>query len=154
MIKVTILTIGKIKEDYIRQGINEYSKRLKPYCKIDFVELEPESFGRSDKIQKKEVENEKILKFISKNNKSWIVALHEKGEGISSLKFSNMINNTPKDLLFVIGGSLGLNEEVLKKANFQLSLSNMTFLHEIARLILVEQIYRGIMIEKGKEYHY
>ena len=112
-------------------------------------------FNDSNKDKTKKEEGEKILKFLEKKNRAEIFILHEKGSEYDSNSFAKVIKeNEGKEITFVIGGSLGFSEEVLKKYPKQISLSKMTFLHEMAKVILIEQIYRAITILKNKSYHY
>jgi 23S rRNA (pseudouridine1915-N3)-methyltransferase len=154
MNNMTILAVGKLKEQIYRDGVAEYLKRLKPYAKIKVVELIPESFSESNREQAKEKENQKILDYLGKNQDKKVVYLTEGGREYSSVEFSQFLNKTNQEIIFIIGGALGFSEKTLSKMDAKLSLSKMTFLHEMARLILVEQIYRAQMIESGKSYHY
>jgi len=154
MNNITILAIGKLKEQIYRDGVTEYLKRLRPYAKIKVVELAPESFGESNREQAKEKENQKILDYLEKNKDKKVVCLTEGGREYSSVEFSQFLNKTNQEIIFIIGGALGFSEKTLSKMDGKLSLSKMTFLHEMARLVLVEQLYRVQMINKGKSYHY
>jgi len=153
MINITILTIGKIKENYFSQAANEYLKRLSPYAKIRVEELKAESFNESNKDKAKNIEGERIIFFLEKRPDSEIFILDEKGKEFTSVEFSKEIGDESHHFIFVIGGSLGLSEEVKKKGK-NISLSKMTYPHEMARMILIEQIYRAVTIVKGKQYHY
>ena len=155
MMNIRIVALGKLKEAYWKQAEAEYLKRLSPYAKIEIIELKEESF-RSEKereeIQKKEAE--KILKSIGPND--IVIALHERGTEMLSTDLANTLEQKSQQgnrLTFVIGGPLGLHDSVLKKADVQLSLSQLTFPHQMVRTILLEQLYRSVMIGKGK-YHY
>jgi len=154
MHNITILAVGKLKEQIYRDGVAEYLKRLKPYAKIKVVELMAESFGESNRDQAKEKENQKILDYLEKNIDKKVVCLTEGGREYSSVEFSQFLNKTNQEIIFIIGGALGFSEKTLSKMDGKLSLSKMTFLHEMARLVLVEQIYRAQMIANGKNYHY
>jgi 23S rRNA (pseudouridine1915-N3)-methyltransferase len=150
---ISIITIGKVKESYIREGILEYVKRLNPYVRIKEVELKPESFTVGSKERTKKIEGEKILNVLERFEKEDIFLLDENSLEYSSKKFSELLD-IKNEIVFVIAGSLGWSDD-LRNSNYKkLSLSQMTFPHEIARLLLMEQIYRGVTIIKGKEYHY
>ncbi len=150
---ITIITIGKVKESYIREGIFEYKKRLGPFLKLKELELKAESFNSATKEKAKRIEGERILKSLQKYPKENIFLLDENEKEYSSIDFSILLQKD-FEIIFVIAGSLGWSDE-LKKSNFKkISLSKMTFPHEIARLMLLEQIYRSVTIIKGKEYHY
>jgi len=154
MMRITILAVGKIKKDYFREAIGEYLKRLSPYAKIDVEEIEAEPFKReSDKDKAKKIEGEKILKFLEKNEGN-IIILDEKGKNFSSHEFAEFLEDKNERIIFVIGGALGFHENILENPYRKLSLSKMTFPHEMARMILLEQIYRASAIMSGKEYHY
>ena len=155
MLNIKLIVLGKLKESYWKDAEAEYLKRLSPYTKINIVELKEEAF-RSEKereeVQKKEAE--KILKGLDPND--ILIALHERGKEMVSADFSKLLEEKSQQgacITFIIGGPLGLHESVLKKAHMQLSLSQLTFPHQMVRTILLEQIYRGVMIGKGK-YHY
>lgn len=154
MNNITILTIGKLKEKIYKDGVEEYLKRLKPYAKIKIVELPAESFNDSNRGQIREKENQKILDYIEKNQTAKVVCLTEGGKEYSSVEFSQFLEQENQEIIFIIGGALGFSAKTLGKMDSKLSLSKMTFLHEMARLILVEQIYRAQMIKSGKSYHY
>ncbi|NCN07328.1 23S rRNA (pseudouridine(1915)-N(3))-methyltransferase RlmH [Candidatus Falkowbacteria bacterium] len=154
MLNITLLTIGKIKDKSINDLILEYLKRLKPYAKINIEELKSESFKVDNKNKAKEVEGERILNYLKKYPDSQVILLTENGKTFDSVEFSDFINNENTHFIFVIAGSLGFSKAVENKIKTSLSLSKMTFTHEMARLILLEQIYRAITIHKKKEYHY
>jgi len=152
--RLIILAVGKIKKDYFHEAIREYLKRLGPYAKIDIEEIEAEPFKReSDKEKAKKIEGERILKFLEKNEGN-IILLDEKGKNFSSHEFAEFLEDKNERIIFVIGGALGFNKNILENSYQKLSLSKMTFPHEIARMILLEQIYRATTITSGKEYHY
>jgi len=155
MMNIHIVTVGKLKEDYWRDAEVEYLKRLSPYAKISFTELKEEAFRSEQEreaIQKKEAE--KILKAVPDN--SILIALHERGKEVTSPELATLLEKKTEQgqtLTFIIGGPLGLHESVLQKADQQLSLSKLTFPHNMVRTILLEQLYRSVMIGKQK-YHY
>ena len=142
--EIEIICIGKIKESYMKSAIDTYIQRLRPYCKLKITEI---------KDSNKETESKKILEAIGKRQNSKIVALSEDGEQFSSVTFSNKFKNPEKNVVFIIGGADGFSEEVKQKSDEVISLSGMTFLHDMARLFLIEQIYRAHKILKGEPYH-
>lgn len=153
-----IISVGKIKEPFYLKGIEEYLKRLKPYASIELVDgLEEKTSPRAGqneitKILKKE--GERILKLV--DEKDILVALDIKGKGLSSEQFASLLrkwNNSGSRVNLVIGASHGLSPEVKQRADYRLSFSPMTFPHQMAVLILSEQIYRGFKILKGEPYH-
>lgn len=156
---ITVVTVGKIKEKYLNMGIDEFSKRLKSYCKLNIIEVADEatpdnaSEKEEDIIRKKE--GEKIIGKLPKN--SYIIALAIDGKQVSSEGLAEKIENLGidgmSDISFIIGGSLGLDQEVLKLADYKLSFSKMTFPHQLMRLILLEQVYRAFRINTGAPYH-
>ena len=156
---ITIIGVGKIKEKFMQEGIKEYSKRLSRYCKLKIIEVTdestPENLSEKEIEIIKEKEEKRILSKISNN--SYIISLDIKGKNFSSEEFSKKIEDITlggtNDITFIIGGSLGLSEEILNKSNFKLSFSKMTFPHQLMRMILLEQIYRGFRIMKGEPYH-
>jgi len=154
MFDITILTVGKIKEPYFQSAAKEYLKRLAPFAKIDVYEIKPEPFGAGNKTRSKDIEGARILAFLGKHQESVIIILDEKGENFTSIEFAKTLEKSNQHIIFVIGGSLGLDKKVLGKPWLKLSLSQLTFPHEMSRLILLEQIYRAATIVCGKEYHH
>jgi 23S rRNA (pseudouridine1915-N3)-methyltransferase len=152
MLDIKIVSIGKVKEEYFNNAIQEYLKRLKPYARIEFLELKAESFNESNKEVIREVESKKIIKTLEKYHQNEVFLLHETGKALNSLEFSKFIDQNQK-IILVIGGSLGFSEELLSKYQ-QISLSKLTFLHEMVKVILLEQIYRAVTILKSKNYHH
>lgn len=156
---INIIAVGKIKEKYIQEGIKEFSKRLSRYCKLNIIEIEdekaPESLSEKDMLIVKGKEGEKILNKIPTN--SFVITLVIEGKQLSSEslaeKFEEIMVNGNNDITFIIGGSLGLDSQVIKRSNFKLSFSKMTFPHQLMRLILLEQIYRSWRIIKNEPYH-
>ena len=138
--KITILTVGKIKEKYLRDAIAEYSKRLSRYAKLEIIEVAdektPDNASETVETNIKNKEAERLLKYI--RDDAYLITLEIKGTS---------------HIIFVIGGSLGLGEEVLKRSNYALSFSKMTFPHQLMRVILLEQIYRSYRINCGEPYH-
>lgn len=148
---ITLITIGKIKENYIKEGIDDYLKRLSKYTKIELIELEDESF---DKTKTLKVEAEKILKRL--NKKSYIITLEIEGKELSSVELSNLIDNSINnytDITFIIGGSYGLDDSIKELSNYKLSFSKMTFPHQLFRLLFLEQLYRSFKILNNEQYH-
>jgi 23S rRNA (pseudouridine1915-N3)-methyltransferase len=152
--KLRIIQLGKDKDSWLTEAVNEYKKRLKPFCDFDIVELPDVSIkntgSREVVIQK---ESSAILEKIETDD--LLVLLNERGEQKTSLEFSSFLANLScrKRVVFVIGGVYGTGKEVNARADFILGLSKLTFTHRITRLILVEQIYRAMMISAGRNYH-
>ena len=154
--KIKIIALWKIKEKFLKDGIDEFLKRLTPYASVDIIELSPIEIRDENLIQKAlEQEGEKILANIK--NDSFVITMEILGKQLSSEDFAHKINEISmsgiSELVFVIGSSCGLSPIVSNRANFKLSFSKMTFLHQFARLLLVEQIYRAFKILKGETYH-
>ena len=148
---ITIITVGKIKEKYIREGIDECLKRLTKYAKIELIELDDECFDKEKTLKK---EAEKIEKKL--NKKSFIITLDIEGKQLNSLEFANLIDKTTvnnSDITFIIGGSYGLSSDIKKLSNYRLSFSNLTFPHQLFRLIFIEQLYRSYKILNNETYH-
>lgn len=156
---ISIITVGKLKEKYLKQGIEEYLKRLSAYAKVEVIEVAdekaPEELSELEMVQVKQKEGERILAKISQD--THVIALAIQGKLGSSEELADTLDKLAtygkSKIAFVIGGSLGLSEEVLKRSNEQLSFSRMTFPHQLMRLILVEQIYRAFRINRGEPYH-
>ncbi|MBU3210295.1 23S rRNA (pseudouridine(1915)-N(3))-methyltransferase RlmH [Clostridium algidicarnis] len=156
---ITIISVGKVKEKYLRDAIEEYSKRLKRYCKLEIIEVSdektPDNASEKEEIQIKGKEGEAILRYIKDN--AFVIALDLKGKTVSSEELANFISDLgtkgKSDLVFIIGGSLGLSQKVLERADYKLCFSKMTFPHQLFRVMLLEQIYRGFRIIKGEPYH-
>ena len=156
---IRIICIGKLKEKYWQDASNEYIKRLKPFCNIEIVELKEYKITKNPSPKDEEIvkikEGEAILSKIKDGD--YVISLEILGKQISSEmmaeKLIGITNQGYSDFDFVVGGSLGLSDEVSKRANFKLSFSLMTFPHQMMRIILLEQIYRSFMINKGTSYH-
>ena len=157
--RINIVCVGKIKEKYLKLGIDEFKKRLSKYCKLEIIELEdekaPENLSDKEMLIIKEKEGKKILSKIKDN--SYVIALAIDGKNLSSEELAETINKLGvrgiSNITFVIGGSLGLSDEVLSRADYKLSFSKMTFPHQLMRLILLEQVYRAYRINNGEPYH-
>ena len=151
---ITVLAVGKIKEKYFAQAIVEYSKRLKPYAVLKVVELEPISFSGANQEKSKREEGKSIAKFLEKQIDKFVIVLDENGQQFNSVKFASYLEKINKPIFIVIGGTVGLADDVKNKADLKLSLSALTFPHELARVILFEQLYRAATIVSKKSYHY
>lgn len=157
--KITVLTVGKVKEKFYRQAIEEFQKRLSRYCKLEIVEVSdektPDHASETEERLIKEKEGQRILKYIRED--AWVCALAIEGKMLESVELSEKLEQMGisgvSHMIFVIGGSLGLADEVLKRADFKLSFSKMTFPHQLMRVILLEQIYRAYRIMQGEPYH-
>ena len=154
--KIKIIALGKIKEKFLKEGIDEFLKRLTPYTSIEIIEISPIEIKDENLTEKVlEQEAEKILSYIKPQ--SYVITMEIKGKQLSSEEFAEKIeeltNNGESEIIFVIGSSCGIGKSVLNRANFKMSMSKMTFLHQFARLLLVEQIYRAFKIIKNETYH-
>ena len=157
--EIKIVTVGKIKEKYLNDGIKEYSKRLSRYCKLTFCQVPDEKTPdkASDALneQIKAIEGERLMKHI--RDQDYVIALAIDGKMLDSVELSEKIEKLGvsgiSSVAFVIGGSLGLSEKVLQRADYKLSFSKMTFPHQLMRVILLEQIYRSYRIISGEPYH-
>lgn len=156
--KITIISVGKIKEKYLVEGIKEYSKRLSKYTKLEIIEVPDEH--APENLSKKEldiIKDKEGLKIDSRIKDSYIIALAIKGTMFTSEELANKIEDiktyNSSHITFIIGGSLGLSNSILKKANLKMSFSKMTFPHQLMRLILLEQIYRSFRINNNEPYH-
>ena len=148
---IKIITVGKLKEKYFKDAVDEYLKRLSKYTKIDLIEVPDEDYDLKKTLLK---EKESILKYVS--DKDYIVTLEIEGKEISSVDFSKKINDTLvqySNITFIIGGSYGLHEDIKKISNYALSFSKMTFPHQLFRIMLLEQIYRSYKIINNETYH-
>ncbi len=156
---ITILCIGKLKERYWTEAVDEYWKRLSKYCTLTINEMKeekaPDNPSNAEELAVKEGEGKSILKQIKSD--AYVIALDIKGKEITSEALADKIHNLgligKSDVVFIIGGSIGLSEEVLSRADFRLSFSKMTFPHQMMRVILLEQIYRSFKIIKNEPYH-
>lgn len=156
---VKILSVGKIKEKFYRDAIDEYLKRLSKYCSVNVIEVSDEKTAENASDNEiaiiKDKEGERLLKHI--NERDYVIALAILGKQMDSVEFSQYIENLGiqgnSSIAFVIGGSLGLSDAVLKRSNYQISFSKMTFPHQLMRVVLLEQIYRAMRIMKNEPYH-
>lgn len=159
VVLITLITVGKLKEKYLKKGIAEYSKRLGAYTKFKIVEVAdehaPESLSPAEMEQVKDVEGDRILSKIS--DRDYVYALDLAGKEFTSEQFAKKIDQNmvhgQSHLAFVIGGSLGLSQKVLDRSQAQISFGKMTYPHQLMRLILTEQIYRAFKIIRNEPYH-
>ncbi|MCK4359925.1 MAG: 23S rRNA (pseudouridine(1915)-N(3))-methyltransferase RlmH [Candidatus Cloacimonetes bacterium] len=154
---INILMVGKNKDEFVALAEKEYLKRLQPFLSVNLVIIPSNKINSKAEVEKvKNFESEKILKRITE--KSFLIALDEKGRHYTSIEFANHLNkllvSQNKPLCFIIGGTYGLANELKKHCDEIISLSKMTFTHQMIRIILLEQIYRAMTIIKGKKYHY
>lgn len=157
--RITVVCVGKLKENYWRLAVAEYSKRLGRYHKLDIIELAdekaPETMSLAQEIEVRRKEGERILKAI--RDDAFVVALAIDGEKLSSESLADFLDKKAihgvSHIAFVIGGSLGLSHEVLSRADYKLSFSAMTFPHQMMRVVLLEQIYRAEKINRKEPYH-
>ena len=160
MLSINIVCVGKIKENFLKEAIKEYSKRLSRFCNLNITEISdekiPEKINNSIICEIKNKECEKIRAHIKKD--SYIIALDLKGISLSSEEFSRQIENISvnynSSITFIIGGTLGLTEEILNLANLKLSFSKMTFPHQLIRVFLLEQLFRNFKISNNETYHW
>ena len=156
---IKIISVGKLKEKYLKLGIEEFTKRLSKYCSLEIIEVDdekaPENLSDKEMIMIKDKEGDKILSKIKDN--TYVIALAIDGKMLSSEdlaeKLEDLAITGKSNIAFVIGGSLGLSDAVLKRADYKLSFSKMTFPHQMMKLILLEQVYRAYRIIKGEPYH-
>lgn len=157
--KITMITVGKIKETYLKDAIAEYTKRLSKYCKLEIVEVADEKTPDqpSDVVESgiRDKEGERIIKHIKEE--AYVISLEIKGKLLTSEELAKKIDTLgvqgTSHIIFIIGGSIGLSEAVMARSNYALSFSKMTFPHQLMRVILLEQIYRSYRIIKGEPYH-
>lgn len=150
---VTIVAFGKIKEPYWREAASEYLKRLRPYARLKIIELKAEAFSSAGREAAKKIEGERLAACLSGFSGAAIFLLAEKGQEFDSLEFSKKLSGTNVPLVLVIGGALGFSSEIFASYP-KLSLSKLTFPHELARVVLLEQLYRAATIANDKTYHY
>ena len=155
--KIVLLTISKTSEKYLIEGIQDYQKRMEHYTQFEIIEIlnikKAQNFSKSELMKK---EGELILKQLQ--NSDYVILLDDKGEDFTSVQFAKklqgLLNSGKKRLVFVIGGAYGFSNDVYQKANEKLSLSKMTFSHQMVRLFFTEQIYRAFTILKNEPYHH
>ena len=155
--KLEFWAIGKNNEPYVKPGVDEFTRRIHKYFKAEWNIIPvPKNAGMLSEMDLKKREGETILEWLKKDD--WLVALDENGKQLTSLKLAAFIqaraNESVKRLVFVIGGAFGLDDAVLKRANYTWSLSGLTFPHQLVRLILAEQVYRACTIVKNEKYHH
>ena len=158
MLTINIICTGKIKEKYLKEGALEYSKRLSKYCNLEIIELPdeklPEKMNKTIEDSIKQKESKNVIAHIKKD--SYVICLDLKGKELSSEEFSKKIDSISfvnSTITFIIGGTLGLSEELLDLANEKICFSKMTFPHQLIRVFLLEQIFRAFKISKGETYH-
>ena len=157
--KITLVTVGKIKEKFFEDAIKEYSKRLSRYCKLEILQVAdektPEGASEAVELQIKEKEGQRILSLI--RDDAYVIALAIEGKMLDSAELAERIEKLGvsgiSQIVFVIGGSLGLSAQVMKRADYSLSFSRMTFPHQLMRVVLLEQIYRSYRIMNHQPYH-
>ena len=157
--KITLITVGKIKEKYLEDAIAEYTKRLSKYCKLEIIEVAdektPDNASETVEEQIRAKEAERILKYVKDD--AYVITLEILGKLLTSEELADKIDTLgiqgTSHIIFIIGGSIGLGQEVLKRSNYALSFSKMTFPHQLMRVILLEQIYRSYRIINGEPYH-
>ena len=148
---IKIICVGKIKEKFYTDAVNEYLKRLSKYTKIDLIEVKDENF---DNIKNLIKERDSILKYI--NDKDYIITLEIDGNELDSVSLSNHISSVEakySNITFIIGGSIGIHDDIKKMSNYKLSFSKMTFPHQLFRVMLLEQLYRSYKIKNNETYH-
>lgn len=157
---IILIAVGKMKEAYLLDGLKDYGERIKHYCNLEMIEIDParSKHKKNDaEIEKiKEDEGQRILEKVPEG-KNYIIALDRKGKPVTSEGLAKSIKNLQvrgeSKITFIIGGSHGLSEEVLEKADYKMSLSYLTFTHQMSRLILLEQLYRAFKILNNEPYH-
>lgn len=157
--KITLITVGKIKEKYLKEAVSEYTKRLGKYCRLEIIEVADEKTaehakdGLDELVRAKEAD--RIIRYIRSD--AFVITLEISGKQLSSEELAKKIEELgvqgKSHITFIIGGSIGLGKEVLEKSDFALSFSRMTFPHQLMRVVLLEQIYRSFRIINGEPYH-
>ena len=159
MLNIKLVVVGKLKEKFHKEEVNEYLKRLSRYAKVSVIEVEEEKIKDNSSLKENEMilikEGNNVLKHIKENEYLFLLDLH--GKEISSEEFAKKIYSLPLEnystISFVIGGSLGVSDDLRKRSNFKLKLSPMTFTHQMTRIIILEQIYRAFKINNNEIYH-
>lgn len=159
MLHIKLVCLGKLKENFWREAEKEYLKRLQSFAKVEIMELKEESFN--EKVSSEIIKTKEAIKIknaLEKFKDAYVVVLDERGKQFSSVDFSkqlfNLAGSGKSNLIFIIGGPLGLDESILKTANLKLSFSSFTFTHQMIRVFLWEQLYRALMIANNRQYHY
>ena len=155
--KLSFWSIGKNNETYVREGVEEFTNRISKYFKVKWTIIPvPKNAGMMSEMDLRKKEGEMILDWLEKDD--YLVALDERGKQYSSVGLAHFLqaraNASTKHLVFLIGGAFGIDESVLKRADHKMSLSNLTFPHQLVRLILAEQVYRACTIMKNEKYHH
>mgnify|MGYP001256719945 CR=1 FL=1 len=157
--KITIIAVGKLKEKYLKHGIQEYTKRLSKYAKVEIIEVAdekaPENLSAAEEAEVKHKEGARILANIQDD--TYVITLEIQGKMLTSEQFASKLDELAtygkSKVAFVIGGSIGLSKAVQERSDFALSFSKMTFPHQLMRLVLLEQVYRAFRINRGEPYH-
>ena len=157
--KITVITVGKLKEKYLKDAIAEYTKRLSKYCKLEIIEVTdektPDSASETLETQIRSKEAERIMKYVKED--AYVITLEIAGKQLTSEELADKIEKLGiqgiSHITFIIGGSIGLGKEVLNRSDYALSFSKMTFPHQLMRVVLLEQIYRSYRIINGEPYH-
>ena len=157
--KIKVVTVGKLKEKYLKDGISEYSKRISRFAKLEMIELAdektPDKASESENQKILEIEGQRILSKVG--DRDFVIVLAIEGKTLSSEEFSKQLEEASikgfSTLTFIIGGSLGLAQDVKKRSNLSVSFGRLTLPHQLMRLVLVEQIYRTFTIQQGSPYH-
>ena len=150
---IRIIFVGKLKDEWLREALDEYVKRIGAFTRIETIEVKDESIIGKDYEKIKKEEGKRIINLLDND---YAIALDINGKAFESVEFAHALkkaSDSNKRLTFIVGGALGLSDEVLKRCHLRLSLSRMTFTNQMVRLLLIEQIYRAFMILAGKEYH-
>jgi|SRR5215203_2627346 len=155
--KIFLWSIGKANESYVKEGIADFTKRISKYFPVEWTLIPvPKNAGMLSEMDLKKKEGEIVLQWLRQED--FLVALDERGKNLTSEGLANFIQQrateSTKNVVFLIGGAFGLDESILKRANFKLSLSNLTFPHQLVRLILAEQVYRACTILRNEKYHH
>lgn len=159
MLQIKVLVVGRIKENYLKEGIKEYSKRLSTYIKFEILEVDdepcPERLSASEEAKVRQKEGERLLRLMTKQD--YVILLEIKGKELSSPELAHLLEERAllgqSTIVFVIGGSLGVDQAIAARADFKWSFSKLTFPHQLIRLVLLEQIYRACKINKNEPYH-
>ncbi|HEL1584188.1 TPA: 23S rRNA (pseudouridine(1915)-N(3))-methyltransferase RlmH [Streptococcus suis] len=157
--KIKLITVGKLKENYLKDGIAEYAKRLGRFSKFEMIEVADEKTpDRSSQAEKDQILKKEVERITSKiGERDYVIVLAIEGKQYASEEFSQLLSDVTvkgySDISFVIGGSLGLDPKIKKRANILISFGKLTLPHQLMRLVLVEQIYRAFMIHQGSPYH-